>query len=89
MKLKPLGWITVIFILTGFIFFIISQFVIEISFIWIWSCMTWGVISIFLTTWSFIDFYKPKDRKSIKMLFYSFSASFIIVIVSGVIFISN
>jgi len=60
--LKPLGWITVAFILIGVIIYIYLQFFTEMTVegkVWfILSIATWGVVSIFLTVRSFFDYYK-------------------------------
>jgi len=61
-ELKPLGWITVAFLLIGIIFYVYLQFFTKMAVqgkVWfILSIAVWGIISIILTVWSFFDYYK-------------------------------
>jgi len=61
-ELRPLGWLTVGFLVIGIIFYVYMQFFTEMTVrgkVWfIWGIAAWGVVCIFLTVWSFFDFYK-------------------------------
>jgi len=57
--MRPLGWLTVVFIVIGMIIYSYLQFFTEMTVqgkVWfILGIAGWGVISIFLTVWSFFD----------------------------------
>lgn len=61
-ELKPLGWITIGFIAIGLILYIYLQFFTEMTVhgkAWfVLSIGGWGAVSVLLTAWSFLDYYK-------------------------------
>ncbi len=60
--LRPLSWITVGCIVIGLIFYIYLQFFTDMTvqkkFWFILGTSAWGIVCIFLTVWSFFDYYK-------------------------------
>jgi len=60
--LRPLGWITIAFLVIGLICYVYLQFFTEMTVqrkAWfILGTGIWGAMCVILTAWSFLDYYK-------------------------------